>query len=229
MKRIKVCAICLIVLANLTCGQKSKNPQEASKSLKNISIPISLTYDGSYYINSTGARTENGCEAWATMLGTGEYIYASRCDETRLERLELHVESALNHNKKLKPQRRIPSAENYIMIDYTEIKSQALFGVTDNKSYAYIITNDEKDFIYYRAAGTASQLKELDFLIDELLKSNKSMESDSKIVLQNSRLNVVEDMSDATQMLVGKTNSGKTIAIVIDKAGRFLGCITESN
>lgn len=205
------------------------NSVYSQTNLTEMSIPICFTFDGSCYLNSTGGQTKTGCEAWLTMLNTGEYIYASRCDETRLEELDLHVKQAMNFNKKLSPLRRISLSENNIMIDYEDLKTQALFGLTSNKSYGYIIMNEKKEFVYYRVEAVLPQLEELDFHIGKLLKANKKIKADLRIMIEKEKLNIVENMTDGTQMLIGKTDNGKTVAVVLNSKGKFLGYILRDD
>ena len=194
---------------------------------QSLSNPLSLTYNANIYHSSQGGPLENGCEGWQTLLKTGEHIFASRCDPPRLERLGLYADAAIGFNANEMASRRITDSGTYIMIDYEDEKSQALYGVTSNNCDAYLILNAEKGYSFYRAAGTRDQLKELGFLVDALLAANDSVDTRFKIEISGDQLNVAEDKSNGAQLLVGKTAEGKTVALVIDRNGTFMGNRTQ--
>lgn len=194
---------------------------------QSFSNPLSLTDDASYYRSSHGGPLKNGCEGWLSQLKTGEHIFASRCDQPRLEALGLYAGEAIGFNAKETASRRITNSETYIMMDYEDEKTQGLYGVTSNKSDAYLILNAKKEYIFYRAVGSRAALKDLGFLVNALLAANESAETRFQIVILDDQLNVAEDKSNHSQFLVGKTSDGKTIALVVDQNGTFIGKRTQ--
>ena len=197
----------------------------AQDTLLASSIPISLSYDAGFYQTSRGGNLKNGCEGWATLTGNDEYIFASRCDAVRLEKLGLYANAALKYNKNEIVSRQISGSDEYIMIDYTDIRIQSLYGSTKNKADAFIILNENQEYIYYRAEGKKEQLKELNFLINELIAANNSVNQELRIDLSHGYLNVAENILNGNQMIIGETNTGTIVAIVIDKNGTYLGYI----
>jgi hypothetical protein len=194
---------------------------------QSLSNPLSLTYNANIYHSSPGGQLANGCKAWQTMLKTGENIFASKCDPSRLESLGLYAAEAIGLNSQEVASRRITDSGTYIMIDFEGEKSQALYGVTSNNSDAYLILNANKEYIFYRTVGTRDQLKELGFLVDALLAANDSVDTRFKIEISGDQLNLAEDKNNGAQLLVGKTSEGTTIALVVDRNGTFIGYRTQ--
>ncbi len=191
---------------------------------QNLSNVISLTYDASSYRSAKGGPLKNGCEGFLTLLRTGENLFASRCDASRLEQLGLYADAAMGFNQKEAAARRIAAVSgNYIMIDFEDEKSQALYGAVANNSEVYIILNDKKEYIYYRAKGSRSQLQELGFLADALFAANNSVDTDLRIQTSGDEINAAENKLDATQLLVGKTSGGAIVALVVDAHGNYVG------
>jgi hypothetical protein len=219
---IAVLVIIGIVLIGGCVEEKTKVNQTQ---IKNLDITLSLFYDPSYYLRSTGGETKNGCEAWTTLLKTDEYIYAAKCDAKRLEELGFDIPVALNFNQKLPQPQQISKAENYYMVDYTDIKNQVLYGYTANKALAHIILNEKKEFIYYRIEGDISQFKETGMMIENFIKINDNLSDDEKIIIDNKILNIVKDIKNNKQIMIGNTFRDKTIALVIDEKGKYQGHI----
>ena len=192
-----------------------------------LSYPLSLVDNAGYYRASQGGPLKNGCEGWQVLLKTGEHVFVSRCDTQRLEELGLYADAAVGFNASEATSRRITDSGTYIMSDYEDEKSQALYGFTPNHSEAYLILNAKKEYIFYRAAGTRDQLKELGFLVDALLAANDSVDARFKIEISGDLLNAAEDKRDGTQLLVGKTSEGRTIGLVVDRNGIFIGTRTQ--
>jgi len=70
-----------ILILILLCGATPLFPQRIGG---DRTVLLILSLNGSHYSNSVGGRTDNGCEAWSTLLSSGETVCVSRCDEDRL-------------------------------------------------------------------------------------------------------------------------------------------------
>lgn len=187
-----------------------------------IDLPLSHTYDGSFYFNSTGGKTANGCEAWATLTSSDEYIYAARCDAERLAKLEFRIREAIAVNNQLDTNRRLTNSDTFLMIDYTGSKAQTMVGKTQNDALVYLILDPSGKYIYYRAVGQAQQLRQLGFPVTQALIENAKLPSDKRIVVDSAKLNLVLDVVTQSYQLVGKDNSGKTAGLLLDKSGNYL-------
>jgi hypothetical protein len=235
--QLKLCVVTLAIIAAVSACKAvptaiKSNPSTNDTTGKDVTDqpltnPLSLTDNASYYQSSQGGELENGCEGWQTLMKTGESIFASRCDAKRLERLGLFADAANRFNANEVASRRIIDTGTYIMIDYEDEKTQALYGITSNNAEAYFILNTKKEYIFYRAVGTRDQLKQLGFFVDALLAANDSVDQSLKIVITSDQLNLAEDKSNGAQYLVGKTPEEKTVALVIDKNGIFIGRRTQ--
>lgn len=209
----------LIVTIGMLCFQvsfvKSQN--------LNIQIPLSITYDVSYYLSSTGGPTANGCQAWATVLSTKEYIYASKCDTARLGRLSFNIQDAFKFNGLLPANQQIGRSDEYYMVDYTDIKHQALFGETQNMVLAQIILNDKKQFIFLKYEGKISQLKECGLNLDNMLETNSKMQNEFKIKIVDDYVSLVKNMKTKQTYLIGTNDSHEVIALIFNEKYVYMG------
>jgi hypothetical protein len=213
MKANIILIIGILVLPN--CFNKAQNI--------NVQLPLSITYDLSYYLNSVGGNTANGCQAWATVLSTKEYIYTSKCDTLRLANLSFNIQEALKFNRLLPSNQQISQSEEYYMVDFTDIKHQALFGKTQNKVLTRIILNDKKQNIYLKMDGTVSQLKECGINIDDMLEKNSSMPDEFKISIINDNVSYVKNVLSKQAYLLGSNNFHEVIALVFSEKGAYMG------
>ena len=220
---IAIISACGVVPTATGLVPSSTNTTGKGVTDQGLSNPLSLTDNANYYHSSIGGSLKNGCEGWLSQLETGESIFASRCDPKRLKELSLYADAAIGFNVNEVASRRIIDSETYIMIDYEDEKTQALYGITSNNAEAYLILNAKKEYIFYRAVGTRDQLTQLGFLVDALLAANDSVDPSLKITISGDQLNLAEDKSNGAQYLVGKTSEDKTIALVVDRNGTFIG------
>jgi len=109
------------------------------------------------------------------------------------------------------------------MVDFTDIKQQALFGQTQNKVLTRIILNDKRQNIYLKMDGTVSQLKECGINIDDMLKKNSSMPDEFKISIINNNVSYVKNVVSKQSYLLGSNNSHEVIALVFSEKGVFMG------
>ena len=187
--------ITLVASATLTQAQETVN---------NRVLLFVLSLDGDQYLTSPGGKTANGCEAWATLIHSGEYIYVAYCDEDRLEALGLYITSARIHNGELETQRQVVLHTDMYMIDYVDLGFQSLLGKTANNAVAYVVMDGEKKPIHYRVEGSKDQLMELGFNIPALARANNSLETERRLTLLDGHYNVAERIEDRGQMLIGK-------------------------
>jgi uncharacterized lipoprotein NlpE involved in copper resistance len=207
-------ALFILILIILACSQVQT---------RDFDIPLSLRFDPEYYLNSSGGKTKNGCEAWATSLKTKEYIYVGKCDIERLARLSFHIKEALKFNNSLPVNQQIVKSGSYTMIDYSNSKHQALFGYTASGLLAHIILNEKKDFLYYKIDGNIPELKETGIQIESLLNQNKSLPQDEMIKAEKANLSFARDMKHNYQYLIGNNSKGKRTAVMFDNNGKILG------
>ena len=62
-------------------------------------------------------------------------------------------------------------------------------------------------------------------MIDNLITINDNSNDDEKIIIDIKKLNIVKDIKNNKQMMIGNTFGGKTIALVIDEEGKYQGHI----
>jgi hypothetical protein len=191
-------------------------------------VPLDvLSLNGDYYLSSTGGPTANGCEAWATISHSGNYIYVALCDAPRLESLGLNISEALVHNDGLETQRRVTLQTDYYMIDFVDVGYQSLLGETANNAIAYVILDSGKELRYYRAEGNYEQLDALGFDVAALVEANGKLDPERRIVLHGDYYNLAERLEDRAQMLIGETANGELAAIVLDAEGKLIEIATE--
>lgn len=188
-----------------------------------VAIPLCLRYDAGLYLRSSGGRTQNGCEAWATALKSGESIYAAKCDPVRLKRLGFQVEKALEFNRSLPPAQQIVPSDGYHMIDYTDSRIQALYGITASRARAHIILNPDQIPVYFRLEGTRIQIEETGISLGHLLDRNASLPEENRIQISDRDLNYVRDLSAQRQYLLGSNAHSHPVAIIFDDQGQYVG------
>jgi hypothetical protein len=213
MKANLVLIIGIFLLPN--CFNKAQNI--------NVQLPLSITYDLSYYLNSVGGNTANGCQAWLTLLDTKEKIYTSKCDTQRLAKLSFNIQEALKFNLLLPSNQQISQSEEYYMVDFTDIKHQALFGQTQNGVLNRIILNEKKQIIYLKMEGTVFQLKECGLNIDEMLGKNNTMPDEFKINIVNDNVSYVKNVLSKQAYLLGSNSFHEVIALVFSEKGGYMG------
>ncbi|NOQ22348.1 MAG: hypothetical protein GQ565_06830 [Candidatus Aegiribacteria sp.] len=229
MKRFLLLPGSLILILN-SCGGRADESQTSEFTKEDVfisdqsdesqisvlteeDVPLCLSYDGSYYLHSTGGPTENGCEAWATLMNSGEYIYVALGPVDKLERLGLFAESTLSANDQVSENRRVPASNEYLLIDYTDFGDQAMIEELSCGADAYIIIDSDKKFIFYRVEGSIEQLDELGFPMEQLLAVNEELGSPQMIDVNTSRINVAEDRLSGELLLIGESISGVSTAL----------------
>lgn len=207
----------LILIGILSVNSDYSNGQNL-----NVDLPLSVTYDLNYYLTSTGGKTSNGCEAWATSLKTGEYIYVSKCDTSRLRRLAFNIKNVLSYNTMIPVKKSIKQTGEYYMADFTDIKHQVFFGKTTQDVMARIVIDAEGLFQFTRYEGTSQQLKAIGFDVNTMITQNNKMPDDLKISINNN-LAVVENVDAMTTYLLGSNKAHKIIALVFDNKMNYRG------
>lgn len=191
--------------------------------VKEVEVPLSLRYDPGYYLRSTGGKTKNGCEAWATSLKTGEYLYVGKCDAPRLGELGFNIREALEFNQALPLKQRIIESGTHYMIDYTGLKQQALFGHTSNRCLAQVVLNEKKEFIFFRLDGDLSRMTDCGIPLQSLLEQNGTLPEDYKIIPDLKGFSYIEDVKNNRRFLIGKNSRSQKTVAWFDGKGKILG------
>ncbi|MBN2420031.1 MAG: hypothetical protein JXL81_11645 [Deltaproteobacteria bacterium] len=147
---------------------------------------LPYTWDCSYYFKTNGAPTSGGAEAWMTLTGDQDTIYAAKGTKEQFVKMKFAVEDALKKNQQLPVIQRLKIDEKFIMVEYTKHKIQSLVGYINDNVFESIMLLPEKKHLA-KLEGSIEDLKKLKF---DISKTGKTDDKNKIQLLQNLQSNV---------------------------------------
>ena len=168
---------------------------------------LPYTWDCTYYFRTNGAPNSCGAEAWMTLTGDQDTIYAAKGTKDQFVTMKFAVEDALKNNELLPDVQRLKIDEKFIMVDFTKHKIQSLAGYINDEVFEVIILLPKKKCLV-KLEGSIDNLNKLGF---DVMKAGNTSKKNSVQILHH--------LKSKIWGIIEKDKSGK-VNILMQKKGQ---------
>ncbi|GEM_PF-6979055 len=141
----------------------------ANNTPNDIYLPYS--WDCTYYFRTRGAPNGCGAEAWMTLTGKGDSIYAAKGTKQQFITMKFSVEDALKMNRQLAGDQQLKIKNKFIMVEFTKHRIQALAGYINKDVFGLILLLPEKKGLV-KLEGSRESLEKLGFAVTTISNTN---------------------------------------------------------
>ncbi|MFH2059567.1 MAG: hypothetical protein ABIJ59_11785 [Pseudomonadota bacterium] len=197
-KRIVFVLIALLFCQNHFLFAQNNRPN-------NTYLPYS--WDCTYYFRTNGAPNGCGAEAWMTITGDGDTIYAAKGTKKQFITMKFSVEDVLKINELLPDIQRLKIEEKFIMVDFTKHKIQSLAGYINNEVFGLIFLLPEKKNLI-KLEGPLENIKKIGFDV----RASENLDKKKK-------MQILQHLQSKIWGIIEKDKNGK-INILMQKKGQ---------